>query len=185
MTWENRRKKKLCSGEQEAAERVGKIKITISQRAEILRRRPKASTKLVHICSTSKLPNCTLMWEGPSRPQQAFQRSLSIKKSLQCLHPRLQSLAGWRPSRLATLTREELSYPTLPGYLKSQVNVFLIFCLLQLSPPLWLLFDLLSALGPWGKREGILCVWGRRDGESQLHSDLFIFIREKSTALSG
>lgn len=95
------KEKKMCSGEQEAAERVGKIKITISQRAEILRRRPKASTKLVHICSTSKLPNCTLMWEGPSRPQQAFQRSLSIKKK-SSVSPSTFAVACWTetvPSR--------------------------------------------------------------------------------------
>lgn len=89
------------------------------------------------------------------------------------------------PVLSAAPTREgsDLSYPTPPCYLKSKVNVFLvIFCLLQASPPLWLLFDLLSALGPQG-RQRELCVCESREDEPQLLlTCLYSSEREKSTA---
>lgn len=97
--------KKKCSGEQEAAGRAGKIKIKIRQRAEIPWRRPWASTKLVHICSTSRLPNTTLMWEGPSRPQQAFQRSLSMKKK-SSVSPSTFAVACWMETVLSHSTHQ-------------------------------------------------------------------------------
>lgn len=90
----------MCSGEQEAAGRAGKIKIKISQRAEIPQRRPWASAKLVHICSTSGLPNTPLMWEGPSRPQQDSRGAFLLKKVFS-VSPSTFAVACWMESTLS------------------------------------------------------------------------------------
>lgn len=105
------------------------------------------------------------MWEGPSRPQQHSRGAFLLKKKVfsVSIHVCNCLLDGDCPVSQHS-PGKELSYPTLAGYLESKVNVFLIiFCLLQPSPPLWLLFDPLSALGPRGKREGALCVYERRE----------------------
>lgn len=80
------------------------------------------------------------------------------------------------------------SYPTLGYYLKSKVNVFLIIvCLLHTSPPLWLLFDLLSAQRPWGKERGkficvcvCVCVWKEGDDESLSYIPTCLYSLERN-----
>lgn len=52
--------------------------------------------------------------------------------------PRLASMSLYVEHSISQHSQvKKLSYPTLPYYLKSKVNVFLIiFCLLHTSPPL-------------------------------------------------
>lgn len=152
----------MCSGEQEAAERAGKIKIKISQRAEIPQRRPWASAKLVHICSTSGLPNTPLLWEGPSRPQQDSRGAFLLKKVFSvsihvcsCLldgdHIVSQHSLGKKLSPKSSWLSEKQSQ-CFPHY----------FLLLQASPPLWLLFDLLSTLALGEEGRSSVCAGGER-----------------------
>lgn len=102
------------------------------------------------------------MWEGPSRPQQPFQRSLSLKKkSLQCLHPRLQPLAGWRLSCLATLTREGTLLPNSSWLSEKQSQCFPHYFLFAatLSPTVTAIWPAVRSRTLGEERGNSVCVW--------------------------
>lgn len=142
----------------------------------------KACPHLQHFRITQHSP-----YVGRSQQTSAgFQRSLSIKKSLFSVSIHVCSclLDGEHAVSQHSLGKK-LSHPNLPGHLKSKVNVFLIIffhckplphcdCYLTCCP-LW-------ALGEEGRSS--VRVREERGDESQPRSDLFIFIRKESTALS-
>lgn len=145
---------------------------------------PQASTKLVHICSTSRLPNTTLMWEGPSRPQQPFQRSLSIKKK-SSVSPSTFAAACWMETVLSRNTHKGRNSLTqlLLAIWKAKSMFSSLFSVCCNPLPHCDCYLTCCPLQDPGGREREFCVCMRRDDKSQLCSDLFIFIRKKSTAL--
>lgn len=144
---------------------------------------PQASTKLVHICSTSRLPNTTLMWEGPSRPQQPFQRSLSIKKK-SSVSPSTFAAACWMETVLSRNThkgRNSLTQLLLAIWkAKSMFSSLFSVCCNPL-PHCDCYLTWLSAPGPWGKREGILCVYEKRWQVSAMFWLVYIHQKEINT----